>query len=105
MHVFSLLCTADSLLMYLLTYFYLFIFLLVHFTAQATHCSPPGHSSPHLSSHPPSPSLLSRLGVLLGILLPWHIKSSRLGMSSPTEARQGSPARRTNPMDRQQLLG
>lgn len=83
----------DSLLMYLLTYFYLFIFLLVHFTAQAAHCSPPGHSFPQSFRPSPSPSLLSGLGVLLGILLPWHIKSSRLGISSPTEARQGSPAR------------
>jgi hypothetical protein len=33
-----------------------------------------------------------------------HQVSVRLGASSPTEARQGSPARRTYPTDRQQFF-
>ena len=35
----------------------------------------------------------------------WHIKSAGPGSSSPIEARQGSPARRTYPTPRLQLLG
>lgn len=52
----------DSLLMYLLTYFYLFIFLLVHFTAQATHCSPSGHSFPQSFRPFPLPFPSERVG-------------------------------------------
>lgn len=50
-------------------------------------------------------SPLSRWGSL-GITLPWHFKSLQgYVLPSPEEASQGSPARKTYPIYRQQLLG
>lgn len=79
----GIVCLCICLLTFIYLFFYLFTLLLKLLTAPL-----PVISSHNLSSHPPSPSLLRGLGVLLGILLSWHIKSSRLGISSPTEARQ-----------------
>jgi hypothetical protein len=68
-------------------------------------CPPPDHSIPQSSPTIPLPFPSEQVRALLDIPTPWHILSMRLGTSSPTEARQGSPARRTYPTYRQQVLG
>jgi hypothetical protein len=74
------------------------------FTLHPAHCPAPSHPLPQFFPYLPFPCPLS-WSVPPHIPSPWHIKSERLGASSPTEARQGSRARRTYPADRQQLLG
>jgi len=74
--------------------------LLIHFTS----CSLPPPIHPLPQSFPPTPYLppfSSEQGA--GQLA--HQVSMKQGASSPTEARQGSPARRTYPTYKQQLLG
>jgi hypothetical protein len=75
------------------------------FTLHTTHCHPPGYPLSQSFPHPPlpfssegcePPGYPSTLALQV---------SARLGVSSPTEGRQSIPARRTYPMDRQQLLG
>jgi hypothetical protein len=72
-------------LFFLLLYFIIILFCL--FTLHPIHCPPPGHPSHNLSPYPP-------------LLLFW---GGHPHTSSPTETRQGSPARRTYPTGRQQL--
>ena len=78
--------------------------LLTHFTSLLA--PSPSHSSqspsPFRLSSFPSP--LNEWGPLGYSSILIHQVSLELGTSSPTEARQGSPASRTYPTDRQQLL-
>lgn len=69
---------------------YLFIFLLIHFISHSL----PLSSHPFPQSFPHLPSFFSkRVGVPLGIPTPGISNPVRLGISSPTEARQGNPRR------------
>jgi hypothetical protein len=83
------------------------IIIIYLFTLHPAHCPTPGHPShyPFPIPHPPLPSPLSRWGLPGYPLTLAHLDSVRLSTSSPTEARQGSSARRTYPIYRQQLLG
>ena len=68
-------------------------------------------TAPSQAPHPTillsAPSASAVSGYFLPGLAPTLVfqVSVRLGTSSPIESRQGSPARRTLPTDRQQLLG
>jgi hypothetical protein len=94
--VHSMLC----LHVFFLSPFFFIIHLLIHFTSYSVPFS--SHNS-----FPQTPPLsFEHVGT------PWvffptlaHQVSVRLGTSSPIEARQGSPARRTYLTYRQQLLG
>jgi hypothetical protein len=74
---------------------YLFILTYSHPASLSPSLSPIHNTSSHNSSSSPS-----GWGPLLVLQVP-----VRLGGSSPTEARQGSPARKTYPTYRQQHLG
>ena len=81
-----------------------FLFFFFSFTLHPHSLPPSSHLLPHTFPYLPSPSLS-------GWELPGYPSTlalqvcARLGTSSPNEARQGSSARRTYPMCRQQLLG
>ena len=94
-------CQEPHILLHSDFFNYFILFYL--FTLNSTHwipCwSPLPQSFPFRSSSP-----LGLCGAFLGICLYWYFLSVRLGASSPTEARQGSPGNRTHSTYRQQVL-
>ena len=91
----------------LLLFIFKFIVFLIHFTSYSL-LPPPGHPSPFPLSGWGSPGYPLIRTLLQGQASPLPVrqdKAAQLGISSSSETRQGSTARRTRLKYSQQLLG